>query len=418
MLVLESIAFDYLFLQLMLSSLFLLQILRYSQAPLTILMELNNTDDIKDNESFLFCEEWSVAEREELYEYRIYGEVINKSIILDGYAHSAFKGFSQNEYNCHKINNVVDLVILPVLGVVGIIGNICGIASFSRKAKQTYYLLLLCLAISDLFTIIAFIFYYSFPHWLDHYTLLENPFCTYLILCSYGLLQVAQLIDIYFLIALSIERYIAICHPLMYRSRKISSIYYIIVITTLSFCYSIPLFLEHKVESSDEHFYPAQMEKHENRNGSHHFVKNTTLYVIKHTDLKSKNPAYHLIYDIVCKLIIMCVIPYVLLLTTNALMVITFCNLNRMPKKEEEEDQPLANDHERLEGQESLRIHTNSKEMKVRQSQINLGFLNLSITVIFLLCYSLRWFWSVHDLVEYLSQVMKLHAQHFLIKMV
>ena len=405
----KTLASDYSVLQLMPSSYFYCRYCLYYRIPFTMLMEFPNTD-IKDKESFSSCEEWSVTEGEAIYEYLIHGEVwINKSKLLDSYAHSAFKRFSQNEYNCYKINHIVDLVILPVLGIIGIIGNICGIASFSRKAKQTYYLLLLCLAISDLVTIVAFIFYYSFPNWVDHYTLLENPFCTYLILCAYSLLQVAQLIDIYLLIALSIERYLAICHPLMYRSRKIPSIFYIIAITIISFCYSIPLFLEHKVKSS-----PAPMEKYENRNGSQQFVKNTKVYLMKHTDLKL-NPTYHLTYEIVCKLVIMCVIPYVLLLTTNFLMVQKFCNLKRMPRKEEEEDQPLADDRESLKGQDSMRIHTNSREMKVRQSQVNLAFLNLSITVVFLMCYSLRWFWSMHDLVEYLSQVMKQLSRKFMI---
>ena len=369
-------------------------------------MELNNTE-VKEIESLSACRVWGDTEKEELYVYRFGVAFFNKSRLLNGYHHHAFKGYLENEYHCNKMNHWVDLVILPLLGVIGIIGNICGMAAFSKKAKQTYYVLLLCLAVSDLITIISFILYYSFPHWIDHYTLLENPFYTYLILFAYGTLHVAQLIDIYLLIALSIERYLAICHPLRYRSRKISSMYYIIVIIILSFSISIPLVLEHYVMA-------LPFEKIENKNGDQQFVKNVTLYVLKHTELKKRNTTYLIMNDIICKLFIKCIIPYILLLTTNILMVRTFCNLNQTPEKEEEEEaeeeenEHLNGPHESLAAQDSMRIHTSSRGIRMRQSQINLGFLNLSITVVFLLCYSLIWFWAVHDIIDHLHLVRRI----------
>ena len=90
-------------------------------------------------------------------------------------------------------------------------------------------------------------------------------------------------------------------------------------------------------------------------------------------------------------------------------MVRTFCNLKQKPKKEEKEnnekDEPPDDGRPSFETQESMRIHTNSREIRIRQSQINLGYLNLSITVVFLACYSLRWSWAIFDLKHYISQV-------------
>ena len=361
---------------------------------------------MKQFEAISSCGEWNVTKEETIYEYRIPDDNssswYNKADFFDVYAHSAFQHFSKNLYNCNKMNHVVDKVILPIFGVIGIIGNLCGIVAFSKKAKQTYYFLLLTLAISDLITILAFILYYSFPHILDHYTLLESPFYAYLIAYAFGTLHVAQIIDIYLLIALSIERYIAICHPLKYRSCKTSSIYYISFVTIIAVCTAIPIFLEHEIQS-------YEIEKFENKNGSRHFKTDTTIYLIVHTDLKKENFTYLIIYDIVCKIIMKCVIPYILLLATNLLMVRTFCNLKQKTKKEEkennEEDEPPDDGRPSFETQESMRIHTNSREIRIRQSQINLGYLNLSITVVFLACYSLRWSWAIFDLKHYISQV-------------
>ena len=116
----------------------------------------------------------------------------------------------------------------------------------------------------------------------------------------------------------------------IYRSCKTSSIYYISFVTIIAVCTAIPIFLEHEIQS-------YEIEKFENKNGSRHFKTDTTIYLIVHTDLKKENFTYLIIYDIVCKIIMKCVIPYILLLATNLLMVRTFCNLKQKTKKEEKE---------------------------------------------------------------------------------
>ena len=147
-------------------------------------------------------------------------------------------------------------------------------------------------------------------------------------------------------------------------------------------------------------------------------MTNTTLYIIAHTDWTRESCTYLVIYDIIFKLITKCFIPYILLLTTNIFMVRTFCKLKQTPKKEEqEEDQPLNDVHESFTAHDSMRIHTNSREIKIRQSQINLGYLNLSISVVFLSCLSIRWSWALFDLQFYLSQVI-INANEFFVAMV
>ena len=351
---------------------------------------------IQVNQSLSSCVHLSNVLHEEQFIYKFSTNIsqtwIKKSVLINAYHHAAFKDFSDRENDCDKNNNLVDIAILPILGILGIIGNIGGLISFSKRLSLTYYSLLFALAISDLVTIIAFILYYSFPQWIDHYTLLENPICTYIILGSYPILYIAQLLDIYLLISLSIERYYAICKPLKYRTRKFPVFYYIVPIVCFSFIYSTPLFFENSIKS-------LSVQKFEVKNDTYEYVGDTTVNVIKHSNFKVHNKEYKIIYEIVLKLIVKCVVPYMFMITTNLLVVRKFYNLKSKPRMEEEEDVTSEANYERRDTNEgsSLRFHIGQRGMRLRQSQINLGFLNLAITMVFLLCYSIIWLWAIRD---------------------
>ena len=318
---------------------------------------------------------------------------VNKSELINGYHIAAFAGFLQKQSNDYELEDIVDLIILPVIGVLGIIGNIKGIICFSKKVFLTYYSLLLALAISDLITILTFIFYFTIPRLLNHYTILEHHSFAYAILSVYFLLNLSQLIDIYLLVALSCDRFLAICHPITYRSRKISILSYLFPIICFSICCCIPILFEYQVDE-------FSLEKYRLQEGNYVFVGNTTLYLVKQTDLKLFNNHYKVIYETIGKLVVKCVVPYLVLITTNALILRAFVALKFTQKKQENEE-GSENDTEEKEAESmegnKLRIHTSSKGVYLRESQVNLAFLNLVIAIVFLLCYSLLWIWIIHD---------------------
>jgi len=326
-----------------------------------------------------------------LYSDGTYKLWINPSQLLDAYHIDAFIGFSKKQNDFNDVSYIVNVAILPILGIIGIIGNVGGIICFSKKLYLSYYSLLFSLAIADLLTIASFISYYSFPHWVDYDTILEHPTCTYLILCSYYILHISQLICIYLIVSLSLERYFLICRPIVYHTRKLSSFYYLAPIIFLSILYCVPIFLDYRVDRVD-------LEKFYIKNGTLEGVGNKTLYLIKQEESKIHNEHYKIIYGVVSKLIVKGIVPYIALISTNISVLRTFKLSNSSPTKGVD-DGKCTNSHGNNEHIE-LRLHTSTRGWKLRQKQMNVGYLNLMIAIMFLLCYSLVWIWGIYDLVN------------------
>ena len=332
---------------------------------------------------------------ETTFQYRYVGNNIsvflNKSALLKAYHISAFQHLSKLENDFSDTgHDLLDAIILPILGLIGIVGNISGIICFSKQINLTYYALMFSLAISDMVTILSFICYYSLPLWLNHYTILEVPIIAYLFFWSYIIWHISQLIDIYLLISLSIERYYSICRPMAYRKHQISIFLYLIPIIVVSSVYCIPIYFECQIRD-------IGLQKYQINNGSLDYLKDTTVYLIKHTNFKILNQYYHIFYENVFKLLVKCIVPYIVLISTNVLIVRTLCQFDYTITKRKSDAGLLENSDERKKSSQ-LRLHTNAKGVYLRESQVHLAIVNLAITIIFLICYSMIWFWVIYDL--------------------
>jgi len=135
------------------------------------------------------------------------------------------------------------------------------------------------------------------------------------------------------------------------------------------------------------------------QNGSKEFVSNSTVYVIKSTKLKS-NKHYMIIYEIVFKFVVKCVFPYILLISTNVLVLRAFLNYNYTLKNEEGDIENIEENNERVrKTSKDMRLHTNARGIYLRESQVNLGIFNLAIVGVFLACYSVICVWGIYDLI-------------------
>lgn len=326
-------------------------------------------------------------ENEAIHLYRYHSIRINISQLLGAYHVSTLQRYAKNQSD-ENSSFIVDLYILPLIGIIGVLGNIGGILHFSKKLRLTYYSLLFSLATSDLVTILSFLLYFSLPNWIAHHKILENSAYTYIILYSYCILHVSQIIDIYLLISLSLERYFWICHPMKFRVKNASVFYYLVPIIVFSGCYCIPIFMSHRVITFD-------VEKFRKINETQEFMGNKTLYLIKHSDLKF-NKYYQIVYEIICKVIVKCFVPYIVLIVSNVKIIRVFLktkNLLRERKKSSRLDY-----QKQFEEDDELRIHTSTKGKFLRKTHFRLGWFNFIIASVFMLCYSCIFIWSIYDL--------------------
>ena len=300
---------------------------------------------------------------------------------------------------------IVEGVVLPIIAIIGIIGNICGILYFGRNRHQTYYALLCFLAISDLVTIASFVLLYCVPIAFDPTTALESSLFASTYITSYAILYFSQLTGIYLTISLCFERYHAICRPLNHRVQRKPAYMYIVPVVTVAFIYNLPVFFELSIKSEN-------LEKWKSNDTHIELIGNATIYMIQPTSLYN-NSIYQQIYRTGLKLLFKCIVPYISLISLNAMILKTLSSIryvesdkdrrNGIKDKEQSNERirtlTMSSDNET----DCLHIHLSDKEQYMRQSQVDLAIVNFAIAVMFLISYSLIWVWAIHDFVLYLS---------------
>ncbi|XP_012243009.1 FMRFamide receptor [Bombus impatiens] len=206
-------------------------------------------------------------------------------------------------------NGLFDFIIYGVLmnlvGLFGIFGNAISMIILSRpQMKSSINYLLIGLARCDTVLIIISILIYGLPV-IYTYTgqLFDYKFIVHpkIVRFLYPLSCIAQIATVYLTLTVTLERYIAVCHPLQARSfctygrARLA----VLVIVLFSFLYNLPKFWE--VD------YYAEV----------HWKYNVTIYCIYPADLRSNNlyvTVYvHWMYFFICYLF-----PFLALVIFNA----------------------------------------------------------------------------------------------------
>lgn len=141
-------------------------------------------------------------------------------------------------------------ILLNVVGVLGILGNILSMIILSRpQMRSSINYLLIGLARCDTVLILTSILLFGVPAiypytgYLRYYYLRLLPEISRVV---YPLAMSAQTASVYLTLTVTLERYVAVCHPL--RARALCTYgrarIYVVVIIIFSICYNVPRFFE------------------------------------------------------------------------------------------------------------------------------------------------------------------------------
>lgn len=141
-------------------------------------------------------------------------------------------------------------ILLNFVGIFGVLGNILSMIILSRpQMRSSINYLLIGLARCDTILIITSMLLFGIPAiypytgFLRFYYFRLYPDISKVV---YPLAMIAQTASVYLTLTVTLERYVAVCHPL--RARALCTYgrarLYVIVIIIFSICYNVPRFLE------------------------------------------------------------------------------------------------------------------------------------------------------------------------------
>lgn len=197
-------------------------------------------------------------------------------------------------------------ILLNFVGFLGVLGNILSMIILSRpQMRSSINYLLIGLARCDTILIITSILLFGIPAiypytgFLRFYYFRLLPDISHVV---YPLAMIVQTASCYLTLTVTLERYVAVCHPL--RARALCTYgrarLYVIVIIIFSICYNVPRFFEVQLEEyQDEEF--------------------GFIYCIKATDLRA-NLTYINVYIHWLYLVFIYFIPFSGLMLFNAMI--------------------------------------------------------------------------------------------------
>ena len=296
-----------------------------------------------------------------------------------------------------NVQYVLEFISMLVIGSIGMIGNTVAIIIFSRMKQQLkFHRLMITLFLFDnLFITLSFVIL-SFPHVSDGYKY-GDIYCRMLPIIT-PLQYIALTGSIYCTMAISVERYLVVCHPFLTLSRRWSSKLYILPIIAFSILYNIPRFFELKVEKVAGGNVRAEDPSLKNKPAS------GPMYSIEYTKLRV-DFYYESIYRGWINLFLTAIVPFAVLITLNVLIWRTLKTL--LSTRNRQSVVGTFGSPGSLMAQSSYQPNEEptcipvpvSPRLVTRDNEIMLAKVSVVIVIFFIICHSVRWIPIVYGIV-------------------
>ncbi|XP_061174225.1 FMRFamide receptor-like [Saccostrea echinata] len=244
-----------------------------------------------------------------------------------------------------------------VIVVLGMIGNSLSIVVLTRKAMHTSTnCYLLALAIWDTVVIICTLLLMSIPSLSSEF---RDHVMPYVVVLVYPLALTAQMSTLWLTVSFTVERYIAVCHPL--RAARMCTVararVVIVIVSVVSVLFNMSRWFEYRLKFHD----PGQ------------FSNNRSAISYEQTDLVN-NDDYKQVYFFWLYLLVMFIVPLISLSVLNTFLILAV-----------------------------RQSQIQRKDMNVRQSrENNVTIMLVSIIIVFIICqipaliYNLAWAIDMH----------------------
>ena len=277
------------------------------------------------------------------------------------------------------IDILIGGVVQVTIAVVGILLNVVFCYVLSRKEMRSMFnFLLIALAIFDNLFLLSQIL----ESFRDHFKMATQTHIVLFPKILYPFKVIVFCSSIYMVVAISVERYIAVTRPIRLHLRLRNNrkeqikrfMKYVLPVFIFSVIISLPKFFETKTVSNDE----------------------TELLSLETTTLRHY-PNYIIYYLGTFRLIITVIIPFAVILYLNVVtyttirkrrqdrIVVNQQNMNAIRTSDRENDNPIV-----------PRMHSTSME-KEKASEETLSFIFLTISLLFLICHLPRSIFYFHE---------------------
>ena len=292
--------------------------------------------------------------------------------------------------NCHMTNEsgfsedaqyALEFIALLIVGTIGIIGNTLAILMFGTLKNQLkFHRLMIMISIFDMSYILLNFIIFAFPHASEAYRY-GDMYC-HMFPVVYALRHVMLIGSIYSTIAISMERYLVVCHPFYALSHRWSAKMYVLPIVVFSFVYNIPKFFEYTVD------VPAGADD--------------DVFSIEVTEMRV-NKYYVTVYIGWVNFFVSAIIPFAIVITLNILIV---KNLRKQLKyRKKETIIGILGAPGGLLAQSSYHPDQDQMCMPVsavpmtKYNEMVLAKVSVSIVFFFVLCHSVKWVPDIYEIV-------------------